>query len=182
MEMRIDMRKLLFATATLLAMSTASNAAVIANLGPDPTSSTGLFNQPNASGSFDDQVLFSLSNPTQNFVIAGVQNVFAQPTDFISGFSAAVYNYGANGIFEGTAVGNGDDFAVIGPTGPSPCQFLPNCQIIAGSANLAGGLYYVEINGTGGTTAGYNGGVATVAVPGPRAGSFTISSLIDLFK
>ena len=175
------MRKLLLASTALLALSTASNAAIIGNI-TDPTSSTGLFAQPNAAGFFDDQVLFTLTH-AQNFIIAGVQNVFAQPTDKINGFTAAVYNYGPNGIFEGNVAGNGDDGTVIGVTGSVACQLQPNCQIIAGSqAGLAGGLYYVEINGTGGITAAYNGGIATVAVPGPRAGSFTIGSIVALLK
>jgi hypothetical protein len=166
------MRRFLLATVATVAMSTSASAAIISSLGTDPTSATGTFSHSLAgiTTPFSDQYTFNLTVGTF-FTIAGVQNVYAQTSDFITGFGAAVYNYGANGVFDGTAPGHGDDVAVIIGGAPVPCQFNPNCQVIAGSAFLAGAAnYYVDISGTGGGTSGYQGGVA-VSVPGPVVGA-----------
>jgi hypothetical protein len=166
------MKKLLLATAAMLALTTASHAAIISSLGTDPTSASGNFirSLPGVTTPFDDQFTFDLSAGTF-FTIAGVQNSFAQPSDFITNFAASVYNYGANGIFEGNLPGHGDDVAVIIGGPPVPCQFNPACQVIAGSAFLPGANYYADISGTGGGTSGYQGGVAVAAVPGPIVGA-----------
>jgi hypothetical protein len=166
------MKRLLLATAALLAITTAGNAAIIGSLGTDPTSASGNFirSLPGVTTGFDDQFTFDLSAGTF-FTIAGVQNSFAQPSDFITNFGASVFNYGANGIFEGDLPGHGDDVAVIVGGPPVPCQFNPACQVIAGSAFLPGAQYYADISGIGGGTSGYQGGVAVAAVPGPIVGA-----------
>jgi hypothetical protein len=168
------MRKLLLATTALLFLGGTANAAIINSLGTDPTSATGNFirSLSGVTTPFDDQYTFLLSANMTFFTIAGVQNSFAQPSDFITGFAASVYNYGANGIFEGDQLGHGDDVAVIVGGPPVPCQFNPACQVIAGSAFLPGANYYADISGTGGGTSGYQGGVAVAAaVPGPIVGA-----------
>lgn len=165
------MKKLLLATAAVLAFTVGANADIISSLGTDPTSSSGNFirSVPGTSA-FDDQYTFDLTAGTF-FTIAGVQNSFAQTSDFITNFAASVYNYGANGIFEGNLPGHGDDVAVIVGGPPVPCQFNPACQVIAGSAFLPGTNYYADISGIGGGTSGYQGGVAVAAVPGPVVGA-----------
>jgi hypothetical protein len=166
------MRKLLLATAAMLALAVPASANIIADLGTDPTSASGNFirSLPGVTTSFDDQYTFLLDAGTF-FTIAGVQNSFAQSSDFITNFAASVYNYGANGIFEGNLPGHGDDVAVIVGGAPVPCQFNPACQVIAGSAFLPGANYYADISGIGGGTSGYQGGVAVAAVPGPIVGA-----------
>lgn len=168
--------KLLYATATLLALTTASPAAIIQSLGPNPTSASGTFENNVGGTIFDDQYTFTLTGVT-NFTIAGVQNVYAQPSDFITNFDANIYNYGPNGIFEGTLPGNGDDVLVINGGPPVACSGNPNCQVIAGSATLIGGSYYAEVTGTGSGTSGYTGGVATVAEPVPEASTWIMMLL-----
>jgi hypothetical protein len=160
------MRKLLLSAAALLALTTASYAApvVVSDLGADPTSASGNFIQSlnGVTTPFSDEFTFSLTHAS-NFVIAGVQNSFAQTSDFISNFGASVFNVGADGT-----INTADDFAVIIGGPPVACQFNPNCQVIAGSAFLPGGSYYVDVTGTGGGTSGFQGGVAAVAaVPEP---------------
>jgi hypothetical protein len=167
------MKKLLLATTVVLTLAAPpAMASIISDLGTDPTSATGNFIRSllGVTVPFDDQFTFNLDIGTF-FTIAGVQNSFAQPSDFISNFGAKVYNYGANGVFEGNLPGHGDDVAVIIGGAPVPCQFNPACQVIAGSAFLPNGLYYADISGTGGGTSGYQGGVAVAAVPGPLAGA-----------
>jgi hypothetical protein len=163
--------KLLFALSTLLTLSAPASAAIIQSLGPNPTSASGTFENAVGGTTFDDQYTFTLTGVT-NFTIAGVQNVYAQPSDFISNFDANIYNYGPNGIFEGTLAGNGDDVLVINGGPPVACSGNPNCQVIAGSATLIGGNYYAEVTGTGSGTSGYTGGVATVAEPVPEASTW----------
>jgi hypothetical protein len=170
------MRKLLLVSTALLGLGLAApaSAAIVDDLGVNPTSASGTFERA-VSGLFSDQWTFFLTGAT-NFTIAGVQNVYAQPSDFIANFAAAVYNYGANGIFEGTLAGHGDDVAVIVGGAPVPCQFNPNCQVIAGSAFLPFGNYYADVSGLGGATAGYTGGIATVqaAIPEPSTWAMMI--------
>jgi hypothetical protein len=174
------MRKLLLTTTTLLALaSSPSSAAIVDDLGANPTSASGTFSN-SVSGLFSDQYTFSLTGIT-NFTIAGVQNVYAQPSDFIANFAASVYNYGANGIFEGNLAGHGDDVAVVVGGPPGPCSFNPNCQVIAGSAFLPGGSYYADVSGLGGSTAGYTGGVATVAaIPEPSTWAMLLLGFVGV--
>jgi hypothetical protein len=72
------MKRLLLATAAVLALTTASPAAIISSLGTDPTSASGNFirSLPGVTTGFDDQFTFDLTTGTF-FTIAGVQNSFA---------------------------------------------------------------------------------------------------------
>jgi hypothetical protein len=55
--------------------------------------------------------------------------------------------------------------------------------VLAGSAILAGGNYYLDISGVGGGTAGYGGDLTTTpfAVPGPIVGAGLPGLLAALF-
>jgi hypothetical protein len=153
------MKKLLFAAAALLAMSVSSNAAVIQDFGTDPTSAGGTFQHSlgTLNGVFDDQYTFALDHQL-TLTIASVTNVFAQPSDFITGFTGSVVFEGADGV-----IGGGDDVTVIGPVSASACLFVPNCQGFAGSAILGPGSYFLDIAGTANGTSGYGGNLATFA-------------------
>jgi hypothetical protein len=159
------MKRLLLATVTLLALTTASNAIIIADLGVNPASSQGNFSNSVGGGLFSDQYTFQLVGGPQFITIASVTNVFPQPTDFITGFSASVFQD------LGVVGPGGGDIQVIGPTFPSACILVPNCQVVAGSAILNPGNYYAQIDGTGGGTSGYGGNLATAPVPGPVVGA-----------
>ena len=160
------MRKSFLAAVALLALTTASRANIITDLGINPTSAAGAFSHDPGTGPFDDQLTFQLVGGPQFLTIASVTNTFASPADFIAQFTGAVFNEGPNG-----AVGGGDDFAVIGPVGASACVITPNCQGFSGSAILDPGRYYLDISGIAGTTAGYGGNLSVAAVPGPIAGA-----------
>lgn len=164
------MKSLLLATTTLLALTVSSPAAVISNLGINPTSATGDFSNSPGGGSFSDQYTFQLVGGPQFFTIASVTNVFPQPSDFITNFNASVF--AIVGV-----IGGGDDILVLGPTAPQPCLSVSNCQFVAGSAFLGAGDYYANISGIGGGTSGYGGNLATRAVPAPIAGA-SIPSLL----
>jgi hypothetical protein len=161
------MKKLLLATAALLSISTASPAAIIANLGINPTSSQGDFSNSPGGGLFSDQYTFQLVGGPQFFTIASVTNVFPNPTDFIAGFNASLFqDVGVPGP-------GGGDILVVGPVAASPCLIIPNCQFAAGSGILNPGNYYLQLAGIGGGTSGYGGNLSTtaVAVPGPLVGA-----------
>lgn len=173
-------KQLLLATTALLAMCTASNAAVFNIATPDPTSNAGNFSLSPGGGAFNDQVTFTITGPA-TFTIANATNVFPNTTDFITDWSASIWA-SVDGI-----VGNGNDVLLFGPQAAQACLVTPNCQIVGGSGTLNGpGLFYADFTGTGGGTSGYSGNISTLAVPGPKAGSFTIAGLIDtvdeLFK
>jgi hypothetical protein len=162
----MEMQRLLFATAALLAFATASHAGIVQSFGTDPTSTTGAFNHSLGSlnGAFDDQYTFTLDH-AMTLTIASVTNVFAQPSDFITNFTGSVLFAGANGV-----PGGGDDVTVIGPVAATPCA-IPNCQGFAGSAFLNAGNYFLDISGTANGTSGYGGNLATFGVPGPILGA-----------
>ena len=153
------MKKYLLAAAALLALSVSANAAVIQNLGTDPTSSGGAFNHSLGAlnGSFDDQYTFVLDHQ-MTLTIASVTNVFAQASDRITLFNGSV-------VFEGAdnAIGGGDDVTVIGPVFATACVLVPNCQGFAGSAVLGAGHYFLDIAGIANGTSGYGGNLATFA-------------------
>lgn len=160
------MRKLLLAASTLVALTLPTQAAIIADLGVNPTSAQGDFSNSPGGGAFSDQYTFQLVGGPQFITIASVTNVFPNPTDFITGFNASVYqDLGAPGV-------GGGDILVIGPVGASACS-IPNCQFVAGSAILNPGNYFASIGGIGGGTSGYGGNLATAAfaVPGPIVGA-----------
>lgn len=169
------MRKTIMAASFMLATTTLSHAAVIQDLGVNPTSATGAFSNQVGGGSFDDQYTFQLVGGPKFFTIASATNVFPKASDFITGFNASLF-------LQVGAVGGGDDVQVFGPDFAVPCPQQPNCQFLAGSAILNAGNYYLDIAGTGGGTSGYGGNIATFAVPAPVVGSFSIASVIKLFK
>jgi hypothetical protein len=155
------MKKLLLTAAALLTLSGAASAAVIQDFGTDPTSTAGAFNHSlgTLNGAFDDQYTFVLDHQ-MTLTIASVTNVFAQPSDKITGFNGSV-------VFEGAdnAIGGGDDVVVIGPVFGGACLALPTtiCQGFAGSAILGPGHYFLDIAGTANGSSGYGGNLATFA-------------------
>ena len=151
------LRKLLLTTAALAAMTTAGNAAVVGDLGINPTSSAGAFsNQILPTGAFADQWTFQLVGAEQFLTIGSATNVFPQISDFITNFNGSVFEIVG-------AIGGADDILVLGPAFGGPgCG--ANCQIFGGSAILAVGDYYLNIAGTAGSTAGYGGNLAIVGV------------------
>lgn len=162
------MRKLLLAAAASLALAVPAKATVISDFGLDPTSSGGAFNRSLGAlnGAFSDQYLFQLDQQ-MTLTIASVTNVFAQPSDKITGFNGSVVYMGAD-----NAIGGGDDMVVIGPVFAGGCPLLPPsiCQGFAGSAILGAGAYFLNIAGTANGSSGYGGNLATfAAVPLPGA-------------
>ena len=158
------MRKLLYSSVALLLLLVPAKAAIIADLGVNPTSAQGRFNNSVGGGAFEDQYTFQLVGGPQFFTIASVTNVYPQVSDFITNFEGAVWSTGADDI-----VNNGDDALVIGPVAAIACPNTANCQFAAGSAILNAGNYYLELTGIGGGTSGYGGNIAVV--PGPAIGA-----------
>jgi hypothetical protein len=159
------MKKILLGSVVLLAMVTASHAAVITDLGVNPSSGAGIFSHSPGFGSFDDQYTFQLSGGTPFLAIASVTNTFASLSDFIFNFNGSVFN-SVDGI-----IGNGNDIRVVGPIAATSCPITPNCQELSGSGILSAGSYYLDISGIAGSTAGYGGNLSVSAVPGPIVGA-----------
>lgn len=162
------MKNLLYACAAVLAMTVASQADVI-NVGINPTSATGHFSNDVGGGLFTDQVTFQLVGGPQFLTFASATNDYESVTssDYIQNFTGQLFEQ-VGGI--GAAGGADIPFGPINFAGP--CPSLPNnCQILAGSAILDAGNYYLQLSGTGGGTAGYGGDITTRAVPGPLAGA-----------
>ena len=161
------MKRLLLAATALLAMSTAGNALIIADLGNNPNSATGHFSNSVLGTTFDDQYTFHLVNFPSFVAFASATNDFLTPEDFITGFTGQLFNSGLNGL-----PGGGDDIAFGPPVSAVPCPDNPTgCQVLSGSAILDPGNYFLNISGTGGGTAGYGGDLTTRGVPGPLAGA-----------
>jgi hypothetical protein len=160
----MNYRRLLLGAVALLAMTSVGKANTIQDFGLDPTSTGGAFNHSlgTSTSFFDDQYTFTLDH-SMTLTIASVTNVFAQPSDFITGFTGAV--------FAGTPALPGAE--VIGPVSATlGCGLIANCQGFAGSAFLSAGSYFLDITGTAGGTSGYGGNLATfAAVPGPIVGA-----------
>ena len=156
------MRKLLLAATALLGLAASpASAAIVGDLGINPTSSAGAFSNQNLpTGVFADQWTFQLVGAEQFLTIASATNVFPQISDFITNFNGSVYEIvGAVDVSPGL----GDDILVLGPAFGGPgCG--ANCQIFGGSAILSAGDYYLNIAGTAGSTAGYGGNLATAAI------------------
>jgi hypothetical protein len=164
------MRRALFMAfaVALCAIPTAGNALIITDLGNNPNSATGHFSNSVLGTTFDDQFTFHLVG-TQFVTIASATNDFLSASDFITGFTGQLFSSGANGI-----PGGGDDIAINIPIHAVPCPTDPTgCQVLAGSATLAGGNYFLDISGVGGGTAGYGGDLTTtpLAVPAPILGA-----------
>jgi hypothetical protein len=161
------MKKLLLATAAAMALSIASAQAAIVNVGINPTSQTGNFSFQPGAGSFEDQVIFTLSGTAPLFVtIANATNTFAGPGDMIQDWTASIYDDGLDNI-----VNNADDNLLFGPQAATACILVPNCQAVGGSGFFAAGTYYAEFTGIGSGTSGYSGNISTFAVPGPIVGA-----------
>ena len=160
--------------ALVLASALPSQAAVVDNLGANPSSAAGNFSDSPGLGAFDDQVLFQLVGGLTHLTIASVTNTFAKPSDFIANFQASVYRIVG-------AIGGGDDVQVIGPINATAnCGAF--CQGMGGSAILAAGNYYANFSGIAGGTAGYAGNISTAvsAVPIPAALPLFGTALVGL--
>jgi hypothetical protein len=173
------MKSLLLAT-TLLGLSLASaDAAVVGNLGINPTSQTGDFRSGllgvngTGTGGFTDQVVFQLVGGPQFFTIASATNVYPALTDFIA-------NFQAQGFLQVGAIGGGDDIPVTPLLAAQACPLQSNCQGFAGSALLAAGNYYLQLSGVGGGSSGYGGNLAVTQVPIPGALALFASGLVGL--
>jgi hypothetical protein len=160
------MRNLVLGTALALCLLTVpSQAAVFNILSPDPTSSEGNFSLTPGGGAFNDQVTFTITQAS-TFTIANATNVFPNTSDFITDWSASIWD-SVDGILK-----NGDDQLLFGPQAASSCIVTPNCQIVGGAGFLDGpGLFYADFTGVGGGTSGYSGNISTFAVPGPLVGA-----------
>ena len=157
------MRKLLLLSTALLGLglATPASAAIVGDLGINPTSSAGAFSNQNLpTGAFADQWTFQLVGAEQFLTTASATNVFPGLSDLITNFNGSVYEIvGAVDVSPGL----GDDTLVLGPAFGGPgCG--ANCQIFGGSAILSAGDYYLNIAGTAGSTAGYGGNLATAAI------------------
>ena len=164
------MRKLVFAATVLLAAALApAQAAVIKDLGVNPSSATGQFSNAVFGTVFTDQYTFQLVGPSSFVTFASATNDFTQTSDFITAFTGQLFlQVGAIGP------GGGADIAVGPLVLPVACPTNPTgCQLLAGSAILGPGTYYLQLAGTGGGTSGYGGNLTTTvaAVPGPIAGA-----------
>jgi hypothetical protein len=167
------MKRVLLATAALLALTASSHAAIIGTFGINPNSSAGAFsndpNGPGLGGLFEDEYTFTLVGGPQFVTIASATNVFPGgnlTTDFISAFTGRVFQQ------LGGVPNPGTDPLLLGPATGAPCIEAPDtCQRLAGSAILNPGNYYLDISGNAGISAGYGGNLAVAAVPGPIVGA-----------
>jgi len=165
--------------AVLLGLAAPANAAVVANLGVNPTSATGDFSSGllgvngTGLGAFTDQVTFQLIGGPQFFTIASATNVYPGLGDFITGFTA-------QGFLQVGGIGVGDDIPVTPVLVAQACPLQSNCQGFAGSALLDAGLYYLQLSGTGGGSSGYGGNLAVTQVPVPGALALFASGLVGL--
>ena len=163
------MRKLVLAAALLASTAITANAAVVATLGVNPTSRTGDFASGllgingTGSGAFTDQVTFSVLG-TQLLTIASATNVYPNPTDFITNFTAQGFRIVG-------AIGGGDDIPVTPLISAVACPLQSNCQGFAGSTLLDTGSYYLQLAGVGGGSSGYGGNLAVTQVPIPAVGA-----------
>lgn len=152
------MKKLLLATVAALAFVGSAHAAVIRDLGVNTTSATGQFSNSVGGAAFDDFYTFQLVGSPLFVTFASATNDFVNPSDFITNFSGQLFQ-------QVGAPGGGDDVPVSPPVAAVACPTNPTgCQILAGSALLAAGNYYLELTGIGGGTSGYGGNLTTASV------------------
>jgi len=151
--------------------SAPAGAAVIKDLGPNPSSATGQFsNAVPGTAAFSDQYTFSLSGAPLFVTFASATNDFARTSDFITSFTGQLFQ-----------VVGGVNVPVSAVATPQPCQTNPaGCQVVAGSAILAAGNYFLQIAGIGGGTSGYGGNLTTSAVPIPGALALFATGLVGL--
>jgi hypothetical protein len=169
------MRKLLLAGVALLALTTTSQAAIVGDLGVNPTSSQGAFaNQNLPTGAFADQWTFQIVG-NQLLTIASATNVYPNPVDdFITGFNGAVYQIvGSVDANPGT----GDDILRFGPKFATPDNCDAGCQVFGGSGLISTGNYYLNIAGSAGITAGYGGDLAVITSPVPEPSTWAMMLL-----
>ena len=163
------MRRLLLASAAaaaLLSMTLPSEAAIVASLGVNPTSAQGDFSASPIAGAFEDQVTFTLSGGPSFVTIASATNVYAQPSDQILNWTAAIWSAGPDQV-----VNNLDDVLLFGPQAAVACPTTANCQQVGGSGLInTTGLFYAEFIGIASGSSGYGGNISTFAVPGPIIG------------
>ena len=165
------MKKLLLAGVFLGFLAGSASAAVIQDLGVNPTSAQGEFSNDVFGAAFTDQYTFQLVGAPAFITFASATNVFAQATDFISGFTGQLFE-------QVGAVGGGDDIAVSAAVAAIACPLQPaGCQVLAGGAILESGNYYLQLSGVGGGTSGYGGNLTVAPVPGPAAGVGFLSVL-----
>jgi len=156
-----------------------ASAAVVDNLGINPTSRTGDFSSGTlgingtGGGAFTDQVLFQLVGSPSFVTITSATNVYPAPTDFITNFQGAVYQ-------QVGALGGADDILRFGPEIAQACILQPSCQVLAGAGILEAGSYYLQLSGIGGGTSGYGGNLAVTPVPIPGALALFASGLLGL--
>jgi hypothetical protein len=158
------MKKLLLASVALAALALPAQGAVIANLGVNPTSAQGDFSNSVGGAVFEDQYTFQLVG-AQFITFSSATNVFPAATDFITSFTGQLFD-------DATDTAIGPLVAAVG------CPGNPGgCQILAGSAELPAGNYFLNIAGIGGGTSGYGGNLSVFEVPGPLAGAGLIPFL-----
>ena len=162
------MRKLILAAALFGLAASPASAAIVANLGVNPTSATGAFSHAVGGAVFDDQITFQLVGGPAFLTIASVTNNFADAASQITGFTGSVFR-------QVGAIGGGDDVLVIGPVAAT-ANCGVDCQGFGGSAILTAGNYYLDISGIGGGTSGYGGTMSTSvsAVPEPSTWAMMI--------
>ena len=159
------MKKLLLASIALMALALPVQAAVIEDLGVNPSSAQGDFSNSVGGAVFTDQYTFQLLGAPQFITFSSATNVFPQPTDFITNFTGQLFD-------DDTDTAIGPLVAAVG------CPGNPlGCQILAGAATLDAGNYFLQIAGIGGGTSGYGGNLSVFAVPGPLAGAGLIPFL-----
>jgi hypothetical protein len=158
------MIKLLLSAVALVALCLPASAAIIADLGVDPTSGSGAFshNLTGVTTTFHDDYTFTLDHAFTLTIASAINNFANANTDFITGFTGSV--------FAGTPAAPGG--LVLGPANAQlGCLGTLQCQFLSGQAVLNVGSYFLEISGTGGGTSGYGGTLSTTAVPGPVVGA-----------
>jgi hypothetical protein len=167
------MKKLLLATAALVALSLPASAAVIGTFGVNPTSAAGAFsndpNGPGVGGLFTDDYTFELIGGPQFVTVATASNTFAlggiTGPFGIQNFAASIFSTGADGL-----PGGGDDVLKFGPQLATLCA-SGLCQQLDGNGLLDAGKYFLEVSGNAGALAGYGGNLSVAAVPVPAVGA-----------
>jgi len=161
------LKKILLTAVLGVSLAAPASAAIVANLGVNPTSATGAFSHAVGGAVFNDQITFQLLGGPAFLTIASVTNNFANAASQITGFTGSVFRIVG-------AIGGADDIVVIGPVAAGP-NCGANCQGFGGSAVLAApGDYYLNLSGTGGGTAGYGGTLSVAAVPEPSTWAMMI--------
>ena len=165
------MKKMLLATVVsvgaLIAAVAPSSAATILSAGVNPTGVSGQFlsGTTAASGAFVDEVLFTLTGPTDFRVAATATNTFISTagTNYIQNFQAAVYND------IGPLAGRDIETAANMALGPVAAEIVEGGQQIGLAGILAAGNYFLEFTGIGQGTASFQGSVVANPVPLPGA-------------